>query len=227
MTASRAASHFSIFARTIPAARSCQARWLHGNRPPPTIPPPIPLVPDVQAFLTVIGRGMKQHVDKFPSWEALFSLTSSQLKELGIDPPRDRRYLLQWLHRFRQGRYGPGGDFKHIQDGEATLKVAEKLDSAYGTKYVVNLPLGQSPEDAGEDLRDLQVEGYTIRGARAISGPFALPASGGDGAVVKITEGMWEHKRGRKIDGGERRRAEVRFKRRVAQRKTEREAEYQ
>jgi hypothetical protein len=45
------------------------------------------------------------------------------------------------------------------------------------------------------------------------------------GARVTVTEGMWEDKRGHKVDGGERRRDEIRFKRRVAERKALRESQ--
>ncbi|OAR01004.1 hypothetical protein LLEC1_02175, partial [Akanthomyces lecanii] len=145
---------------------SSQIRCLHKTRPPPTIPRPRPFVPDVETFLKLIGRGLSRHASKFPSWEALFTMTSPQLKELGIEPPRARRYLLQWMQRYRKGVVGPGGDFNYATE---------------------------------------------------------LPGKGG--AVVKITEGMWEQKQGRKIDGGERRRAETRFKKRSAERRAEREAE--
>ena len=58
-----------------------------------------------------------------------------------------------------------------------------------------------------------------------ISGPYvqALPNEGG--SIVSAVEGMWTMQRGRKIDGGERRRAEVQFKKRSAERRAEREAE--
>ena len=209
------------------SAKTCQARWLHVRRQPTAIPPPIPLVPDVPTFLKVIGRDLKQHAEKFPSWESLFSLTSPQLRELGIEPARSRKYLLRWLQRYRNGLLGPGADFKHVKDGQAILKVATiPRDTTRDVKWVVNVP----PEGAVEDLPEeerIKPKGYKVRGAQAIVGPFALPLKQGQGACVTVTEGMWEHKRGRKIDGGERRRAEVRFKRRIAERKAERESGYQ
>lgn len=182
------------------------------------------MVPDVATFLKVIGRDMKQHVEKFPSWESLFTLTSPQLKELGIEPARARRYLIQWLHRYRNGQFGPGGDFRHVKDGQAFLKVATiPRGQKYDLKWVINVPPDTSVEELPEEER-IKANGYKIRGARSISGPFAIPLKHDEGSVVTVTEGMWEHKRGRKIDGGERRRAEVRFKRRIAERKAEREA---
>ena len=103
---------------------SQQIRCLHKTRPPPTIPEPRPFIPDVHTFLTLIGRGLSKHSKKFPSWDGLFSLTGHELKELGIEPPRSRKYLVQWMQKYRKGAFGPGGDFKYVKDGEAILKVA-------------------------------------------------------------------------------------------------------
>lgn len=219
----------SVFSRT------GQIRQLHKTRPAPSIPKPRPFVPDVPTFLTLIGRGLNKYGNKFPSWEALFSLTSPELKELGIEPPRNRRYLLQWMQRYRKGALGPGGDFKHVQDGQAILKVATptgmtlpngRVVTTSDLKWVVNVP-GASGEEATEQAAQhlVRPKGYSVQGEKTIRGPFAIPLAGQEGVVVKVTEGMWEHRRGRKIDGGERRRAEVRFKKRSSERRAEREAE--
>jgi hypothetical protein len=193
----------------------------------------------VPTFLTLIGRGLNKYANKFPSWNALFSLTSPQLKELGIEPPRNRRYLLHWMQRYRKGSLGPGGDFQYVRDGEAILKVATPPPSALSdTKWVVNVPAEFDPEapppkaapkktEDGEDTESYLVRpnGYKVVGHKTIAGPYAKPLPGVSGVVVKVTEGMWEDKQGRKIDGGERRRAETRFKKRSAERRAEREAE--
>lgn len=234
--------YLRLFAPSInfPASAASQTRCLHKTRPPPTIPQPRPFVPDVETFLTLIGRGLSKHASKFPSWESLFSLTSPQLKEIGIEPPRNRRYLLQWMQRYREGALGPGGDFQFVKDGEALLKVATPPAAVVSdARYVVNVPHGATAEGeaaaaaAAEQQQQQQQQpetlprpnGYTVHGLRSIAGPYARPLPGQAGAVVKVTEGMWEQRRGRKIDGGERRRAEVRFKRRSAERRAEREAE--
>jgi len=189
----------------------------------PEIPEPTPFCPDVQTFLTLIGRGLSAHASKFPTWEALFSLSSDQLRELGIEPPRTRRYLIQWRQRFRRGQYGVGGEFQHVQDGAADLRVLEHdVDPVKPRKYVVNVPAGKSvKETAVEELA--RVQGYQVQGARTIVGPYALPLKTGEGVRVSVTEGMWEDKRGRKIDGGERRRTEVRYKKRIQERREMRE----
>lgn len=189
---------------------------------PPLVPATIPFVPDVETFLTLIGRGLKQYANKFPTWEALFSLTSEQLRELGIEPPRTRRYLIQWRQKFREGRFGIGGDLKHVENGVAILKPKEVVkDALTRERFVVNVPPGTNPERiAPEEL--VRVRGFKVRGIRTIVGPYALPMKNG-GVRLQVTEGMWEDKRGHKVDGGERRKAEVRFKRGVAERKALRE----
>ncbi|KAK8001795.1 protein FYV4- mitochondrial [Apiospora marii] len=191
--------------------------------PPPEIPAPTPFCPDVQTFLTLIGRGLSGHASKFPTWEALFSLTSEQLRELGIEPPRTRRYLLQWRQRFRRGQFGIGGDLKHVsEEGAAELRVLEHDDPTNPKRYVVNVPAGQTVKDT--PLEDLsRVVGYKVEGARTIVGPYAMQLKNGEGARVAVKEGMWEDKRGRKIDGGERRRTEVKYKKRIQERKEQRE----
>lgn len=206
---------------TAPGLRA-QARWTHNSAQPPLIPAPIPFVPDVETFLTLIGRGLKQHASKFPTWDALFTLTSDQLRELGVEPPRTRRYLLRWRQRFREGKFGIGGDLKFVENGTAQLKVQEvEVDPLVRRRHVVNVPPGKKVEECSPSEL-VRVRGFKVKGVRTIVGPYALPLKNG-GARITVTEGMWEDKRGHKVDGGERRRAEVRFKRRVAERRALRE----
>lgn len=206
------------------SATGQQTRWLHRTRAPHPIPSPRPFVPDVQTFLTLIGRGLSKHASKFPSWESLFSLTGPELQQLGIEPARTRKYLLRWMQKYRKGDLGPGGDFAFVKDGEAVLRTAlPPAEEAKQTKFVVNVPHPDAEEAEPPKLLPRPF-GYTVRGEKTIAGPFAIPLAK-SGASVKVTEGMWEDRRGRKIDGGERRRAEVRFKKRSAERRAEREAE--
>ena len=60
-----------------------------------------------------------------------------------------------------------------------------------------------------------------LRGVNVIAGPHVQPVEGTGGlsARVVMKEGLWEERRGHKVDGGERRKAEVRAKRRAAERK--------
>ncbi|KUJ15558.1 uncharacterized protein LY89DRAFT_648933 [Mollisia scopiformis] len=198
-----------------------QARCLHQNVKAKPIPRPTPFVPDTQTFLSLIGRNLSQHASKIPSWKALFSLTSTQLKELGVDPPRSRRYLLRWREKFRNKQFGVGGDFKFVKDGVAELRVAEipvsghqaatATSSSGKRKIVVNVAAGGS---ATQLVKSVPVKGVHIQGAHTIVGPHVQPVKGGKGARIVIKEGLWEDRRGHKIDGGERRQAEVRAKRR-------------
>lgn len=226
-------------------------RSLHHSRPAHEIPEPRPFVPDVKTFLTLIGRGLSKHASKFPTWESMWAMTGRELQELGIEPARNRKYLLDWMQRYRKGGGGPGADFRFVKDGRARLQVALSPKWPHSHRVVVNVPFG--PEAAPEPAEGQAAEGevvqeqaeviqaeaaevetpisyprprnYKVSGHRSIAGPFAIPLPEEQGAVVTVTEGMWEEKQGRKIDGGERRRAEVRFKKRSAERRAEREAE--
>ncbi|KAI9800610.1 MAG: hypothetical protein M1833_003268 [Piccolia ochrophora] len=202
-------------------------RSLHQQRAP-SIPSPTPFVPDAPTFLKLIGRNLIQHAAKFPTWEALFSLTTQQLRELGLEPARDRRYLLRWRDKFRKGEFGVGGDLEKVADGMGIIKVVELpmskgsgqrtmgtvTSSAGKRKVIVNvLPDEADPDVTADDVRP--VRHLKISGAHTIKGPFVTPIKGSQGKMgrIKVQDGMWEEKRGRKIDGGERRRAEVRAKR--------------
>ncbi|KAF1836594.1 hypothetical protein BDW02DRAFT_566867 [Decorospora gaudefroyi] len=227
-------------ASAVSIPKTC-VRNLQHSIPMRPVPKPIPFIPDHTAFLSAIGRGLSAHATKIPSWEALFTLTSPQLKELGIEPARTRRYLLQWREKFRNGEYGIGGDCKHVTDGVAELKVMEAVvppnpqlgntispRSAAATatrdpgtrKFVVNIPLGAEAPDGPVDTLP-SVQGVVVKGAKTIKGSYVQPVKGSNGlkARIQLQEGIWEIRRGHKVDGGERRKAEVRAKRRAAENK--------
>ena len=66
----------------------------------------------------------------------------------------------------------------------------------------------------------VSVAGLKLVQANVIGGTGVEPVKGHQGvARLKVKEGLWEQKRGHKVDGGERRRAEVRYKRRAQERK--------
>jgi len=215
---------------------STRSRCLHQHMTPPRIPRPTPFVPDPQTFLTLIGRNLRQHAAKIPTWEALFSLTSTQLRELGIEPPRSRRYLLRWREKFRKGQYGICGDAESVVDGAAHLRVVEVPRADQGAavntnatatrtpgtrKMIVNVPPAAAPSEiTPEQLKS--IKGLKIVGSHTIVGPHVQPVKGGGAAKVVVKEGLWEERRGHKIDGGERRKAEVRAKRRSEERKAQR-----
>lgn len=65
------------------------------------------------------------------------------------------------------------------------------------------------------------IEGIKYNPGYGIAGSYVRPVKGTQGsvAIIEVTEGMWEDRRHPKVDGGERRKAEVRAKRRAADRK--------
>lgn len=120
-----------------------------------------------------------------------------------------------------------------IHDGKAELRIVEvpiegrgseqktaTLTSSPGMKkIVVNVAPGQ--EKPTVPLTEVKPVGMVkIKRASVIAGPYVDHISGKSGAaVIRIQEGLWEQRRGHKVDGGERRKAEVRSKRRSAERK--------
>lgn len=216
-----------------------QIRCLHANIPPARIPKPTPFVPDPTTFLTLIGRDMSKHAAKIPTWDALFSLTSAQLRESGLEPARNRRYLLHWRERFRNGIFGIGGDLTNVVDGVGEIKIIEvpvvgatakgsdvgraTLTSSPGMrKVVVNVPAGKDMPDV--PLNKVKpVAQVRILRSSVIAGSKLEEVKGRPGvARIVAKEGLWEVRRGHKVDGGERRKAEVRSKRRAEERKTSR-----
>lgn len=180
---------------------------------------------------------MSKHSSKITSWEQLFNSSSDQLRELGIEPARQRRYLIRKREKFRNGLHGPGGDLEHVVDGVAQLRVVEILasskdakDGSSGSspttfapkmkKAIVNLApdATQYTHQVSEALK--KFAHMKIHRGNKIMGPFLQPIKGSHGTAATITvqEGMWEDKRGHKVDGGERRRVEVRAKKRLEER---------
>lgn len=145
--------------------------------------------------------------------------------------------------------FGVGGDFQYVRNGEARVKIVEvpvsnteTTTNMSGTantqsltrmkKMVVNTPPPPSPAEEEEKQPQSQlqpnpatptpVHGMKVVGARTIVGPYIKTVKGSRGAeaIVRVQEGMWEVRRGVKVDGGERRKAQVRRKRLLEERKT-------
>ncbi|KAJ5510887.1 hypothetical protein N7453_002990 [Penicillium expansum] len=216
-------------------------RSLHKNAPP-LVPSPTPFVPDVPTFLTLIGREMSKQASKIPSWEDLFTLNSNQLRQAGIEPARQRRYLIRKREKFRNGLYGPGGDLETVVDGVAQLRVVEVPINARGlthggtqvalqtssatlspgmVKAIVNLAPDATTYQYGKKQLIKKFAHMKIHRGRQPMGPFLQPLKGSNGtaATISVQEGMWEDRRGQKVDGGERRRREVQNKKRLDERK--------
>lgn len=66
------------------------------------VPQPTPLIPDVTAFFNKIGRGTIEQVEHFPTWESLFTTSSFEMKEKGLDI-QTRKYILKQVEHLRQG----------------------------------------------------------------------------------------------------------------------------
>jgi hypothetical protein len=188
---------------------------------------------------------MSQFSSKIPSWDALFRLTSEQMKGLGIEPTSKRRYLLWWRERFRTGIWGVGGEFKYVNpEGVAFVRTVqvpglEKLsedapDTATAglsplrnpgmKKIVVNGPPPNEQHEVPEVVNEASgVHGTTLD---VIGGSWFEPIKGGNGQWSRVLrkEGMWEEKQGKKKQGGERRRKQFLHDKYVTERKNAREA---
>lgn len=91
-----------------------------------------------------------------------------------------------------------------------------------GMKWaIVNLAPGQTEPTEPLPYPPKRYKYFKLFNGNMIKGPFVKAVKGSDASVVQVmpVEGMWEHKLGKKIDGGERRRAEVRAKKRIAERR--------
>jgi hypothetical protein len=88
-------------------------------------------------------------------------------------------------------------------------------------RTIVNLPPDATSYEH-ESSRPLKKYAHMkIHRGSLIRGPFLQPIKGtnGSAALIKVQEGMWEDRLGHKVDGGERRRAEVRAKKRSEERR--------
>ncbi|KAL4919396.1 IGR protein motif-domain-containing protein [Aspergillus aurantiobrunneus] len=231
--------------KSFQSTRRCLRTIHNKSAPASSVPSPTPFVPDVETFLKLIGRDMSKHASKLPSWEKLFTLSSSELRDAGIEPARQRRYLLRKREKFRNGIYGPGGDLEHVVDGAAQLRVTEvpsgvlaaqpkaRNDSvANSPNYSATLTPGMKrvivnlPPDATDYKHDpsktlKKFAHMKIHRGLLVQGPFLQPIKGtnGSAALIRVEEGMWEDKLGHKVNGGERRRAEVRAKKRAEEKR--------
>ena len=173
----------------------------------------------------------------------MFTVSSNQLRERGLEPPRSRKYFLRWRDKFRRGDYGIGGDLKYVTDGVAELRVCElpalPRENASAkdfastshtpglTKLILNVPSGSKTYrlEQGQTTHDLKKpQGLKLKEGHIILGSYVQPMAdaSGSAATLKVTEGMWEDRRGHKVHGGERRRAETLHKLRVAESKKNR-----
>jgi DUF1009 family protein len=88
-------------------------------------------------------------------------------------------------------------------------------------KRIVNLPPDAETYEHSKSNILKKFAHMKVYQGTMVKGPYlqAIKGTNGSAALIKVTEGMWEDKRGQKVDGGERRRAEVRAKKRSAERR--------
>lgn len=129
-----------------------------------------------------------------------------------------------------------GGDLTAVdgEKGVAYLRVVEVARRGGGDgegrvgpnavrKVIVNAPLDKEIREE-EARRAKPIQGVKVQGAHTIVGPYVEPVKGTGGSVatIKVQEGMWEERRGQKVDGGERRKVQVRRKRKLEEMKKSR-----
>ena len=95
-----------------------------------------------------------------------------------------------------------------------------------GMRWVVlNVPSGADsptvPLEEAEPVKHVKARGGKQGGGAIVGRNVYMTGKGR--AEIKVQEGLWEERRGHKVDGGERRKAEVRFKRRAEERKKARQ----
>lgn len=54
----------------------------------------------MEDFLSRIGKECGSHVEKFKSWDELFTTSSEKMKKLEI-PVKQRRWILHWVEKYR------------------------------------------------------------------------------------------------------------------------------
>lgn len=139
-----------------------------------------------------------------------------------------------WREKFRRGDYGIGGDLTEVTDGVGEVRVFEVPQTAnkrYTTKasvttsegmrkVAINVPLGEQKPRA-LPTQSTPIKGIKIMYDHTICAPHFKLVKGSDGYAARLAadEGIWEERRGHKVDGGERRKAEVRAKKRALERK--------
>ncbi|KAG0369335.1 hypothetical protein BGZ54_010223 [Gamsiella multidivaricata] len=92
----------TIFARCLARIPS-GARSLHAGAAKKSVPAPRGDIQDPAAFLNKIGRNSAQFADKFKSWDHLFTVTSAEMKSNMALSVKQRRWVLNWREKYRQG----------------------------------------------------------------------------------------------------------------------------
>jgi len=69
--------------------------WVEG-----VVPPRPGMTKEI--FLRTLSRGCDQYIDKFKTWDDMFLMSGNRMRQLKI-PIEQRRWILHWVERYRQG----------------------------------------------------------------------------------------------------------------------------
>jgi len=81
-----------------------------------------------EIFLRTLARGCEDQIDKFKTWNSLFRTSGYKMRKLGI-PIRQRRWILHWVEKYRQGL-----DPVWIPKNKSIAKVNRKAKISRGKK---------------------------------------------------------------------------------------------
>ena len=100
--------------------------------------------------------------------------------------------------------------------GDSNNDDVSEMRGKFGLQMHLQLP--------AEEAERRRVAFVSLKNASIIKGPHVEPIKASVGGAVGVArivrkEGLWEDRRGHKVDGGERRKAQVRAKKRRAERK--------
>ncbi|KAG0681021.1 telomere length regulation protein [Pichia californica] len=90
-----------------------------------TIPKPTKEITDVASFLQHIGRNTTEFSEAFPTWDALFTSTSKEMKAAGIDV-KPRKYILEQVENYRKTASLSNNDSTSILNATKEIKLHPK-----------------------------------------------------------------------------------------------------
>lgn len=104
----------------------------------------------------------------------------------------------------------------------ASAGYVSTMSSPGKTKLILNVPTGSKSYvlEKGQTTQDLKKpKDFKLKHGYIIRGPYTevVKGSNGSAVILRVKEGMWEDRQGKKVFGGERRRAETLHKMGVAE----------
>lgn len=124
MISSRISNRFPLLLRSSLATPKTAYRFNS------TIPKPSDQIPDVDAFLTKIGRNCNELKDTFENnWDNLFKWDSKTLKEKGVNI-QQRKYILNQVQNYRNNK-----PIDEIKLGKKSFFGGERKRKAFTAKW--------------------------------------------------------------------------------------------